>query len=351
MKHDSRFDDESLAILTRFRQKNFQARGIGRRYNQNTEQGHTQNENKRKVQRYDCFGVGHLGRDCINRTRNSTTDYQENRLLNANQNFSRENSFRGNSNPSRGNFNPSCGNFNSFRGNSTRFNNSNNNSNSSRGSSRNSRGSGYRFQFNNRSDSEFNRRGSYREGDSEVDQNNETMKNRDTPFLFMARTTEQEYSYGKRILPINSEKIAKTQTFITGTNLIHKEHPTHPRSIRVLFNQSSIEDSIEKSFLLDSGATDHIVGDLFGLRNIRKLPHETSIRGAKDSFMMAPTHISDMHILARNRCDELNKIELKDVLYVPGLDTNLMLEDKLTQNGVHIRFTLKSADIYIPDEI
>lgn len=78
------------------------------------------------------------------------------------------------------------------------------------------------------------------------------------------------------------------------------------------------------SFLFDIGATDNLVGDLKGLKNIRKLNSDVEVIGVSDEFVLNATHRAEMTVVVRNLHDEVCEFDIDEVYYVPNLGINLI---------------------------
>lgn len=91
------------------------------------------------------------------------------------------------------------------------------------------------------------------------------------------------------------------------------------------------------TWYLDSGASEHLVNSDEYLINVKVLDKPTQIKSAKSGALLSATKIGDMNMEAplNNRT---NKIVLKNVLLVPGLEFNLLSVPVLEKRGFTIIF-------------
>lgn len=94
------------------------------------------------------------------------------------------------------------------------------------------------------------------------------------------------------------------------------------------------EDSV---WCLDSGASEHLVSNDKFLKNVKNLKSPVKIKSAKSGAMLISSKVGEIHVksLVEN---ELIDIVITDVLYVPGLETNLLSVRKLEINGFTVIF-------------
>lgn len=99
-------------------------------------------------------------------------------------------------------------------------------------------------------------------------------------------------------------------------------------------------------FLLDSGAYKHMTRTWEYLTEVKKLAKPEKLSCASRSAPLEATHTGEMLIRVKNRFGEENTLLLKEVLYVPQLDVDLLSENIITHNGQFlITFTRDYADI------
>ena len=106
------------------------------------------------------------------------------------------------------------------------------------------------------------------------------------------------------------------------------------------------EQIVAQQFLFDSGATDHLIGDQSLFDVMEELPPNVQVKAFIDEFTATPTHKGTVDIVVVNLNGEIVLIRLNNVLYVPGLNTNLMSEDRLTLNGAGVEIVSEYAHIY-----
>jgi hypothetical protein len=93
------------------------------------------------------------------------------------------------------------------------------------------------------------------------------------------------------------------------------------------------ENSFQKAWHLDSGATDHICNDKGHLLDIRRLPKPIQVR-IGDNSIVPVAGIGTVLAASKNR-----RIQLTDILYVPAIGTNLLSVSKLTDKGCEVQFS------------
>lgn len=170
------------------------------------------------------------------------------------------------------------------------------------------------------------------------------------PFTYFSEFQNAEYLFGRVIEPISPditpELIDSQFSLISRTILDNSSEEKIDSSTMVA---KSDDNFMYLSFVLYSGATDHLVNSTFGLHNIRELTNNSNVQGAEKSSIMKPKLVGDLHIVARNRENVFNEIKLRNVMYVPTLSCNLLSEDCITKSGAEIRFTSNFAEVYEPD--
>jgi hypothetical protein len=93
------------------------------------------------------------------------------------------------------------------------------------------------------------------------------------------------------------------------------------------------DESFQKAWHLDSGATDHICNDKGAFLDIRRLPKPIQVRIGDNSIVPA-VGIGTVLLASKNR-----RIQVTDVLYVPAIGTNLLSVSKLTDKGCEVQFS------------
>lgn len=79
---------------------------------------------------------------------------------------------------------------------------------------------------------------------------------------------------------------------------------------------------------LDSDATDHMVNDPFGLVNVK---YDKSGIKCADNNALKVEYCGDLNILVKNMENYVNRVVLKNVLYVPNLCCGLIWGNRITE--------------------
>lgn len=97
-----------------------------------------------------------------------------------------------------------------------------------------------------------------------------------------------------------------------------------------------VVSTLVSGWILDSGATCHISGqrNAFSPFNAN---HREIVTMANGSHVTAMGK-GDIRIQLLNESNETTLVTMKDVLYIPGVNTNLVSVKKLTENGLSINF-------------
>lgn len=103
------------------------------------------------------------------------------------------------------------------------------------------------------------------------------------------------------------------------------------------------------SWILDSGASDHMVGTIDWLRDVKKLDKPVLIKVASGQTLES-NHSGSIDIIAKIGRKRLNCV-VSDVLYVPGLRYNLFSIQRVGQLGMEVFFKKNSAEILRNGEI
>lgn len=94
-------------------------------------------------------------------------------------------------------------------------------------------------------------------------------------------------------------------------------------------------------FILDSGASDHLVKDKWCFANTEKLENPILIDVAKDDQTLQTTIKGEIH----GTSNEGIYLHIQDILYVPRLRDNLLSVKKLVQKGMEVKFKKEGAII------
>ena len=98
-------------------------------------------------------------------------------------------------------------------------------------------------------------------------------------------------------------------------------------------NTKDQDDSFQKAWHLDSGATDHICNNKGAFLNIQQLPKPIQVQIGDNSIVPA-VGIGAVLLASKNR-----RIQITDVLFVPAIGTNLLSISKLTDKGCDVQFS------------
>ena len=89
------------------------------------------------------------------------------------------------------------------------------------------------------------------------------------------------------------------------------------------------------SFVIDSGCSDHFINNIKYLQNIRKLKEPFIVDVAKDGV----TLVGEYEGTVRGKTKEGVILEMKNVIYLPELRSNLVSVKKMTHAGIDVLFT------------
>lgn len=117
----------------------------------------------------------------------------------------------------------------------------------------------------------------------------------------------------------------------------------------------SVEDAMQSSgsefrWVLDSGASEHMVNDRSCLINVRTLEVPTVINVAKSGVSLVCRMISDVKMSATVNGKQLS-CTVYGVLFVPGLYTNLFSVKRVTERGMEVVFGKDCARIVRNGEV
>lgn len=115
------------------------------------------------------------------------------------------------------------------------------------------------------------------------------------------------------------------------------------RSENTLPNRPATLDDV---FMLDTGAFGHLSADLDSLNRVVRLPEPIEIITAAQDAPLKATHRGEMLIEVLGRDGVVETLLLSEVFHVPGLQMNLLSENKITESGVNvIQFSKEHADV------
>lgn len=100
-------------------------------------------------------------------------------------------------------------------------------------------------------------------------------------------------------------------------------------------------------FLLDTGAFQHMTSNLTYLTAVHEFESPKKLHSASRGAILEATHAGEMLIEVSNKHGEKREILLRDVLFVPNLDEDLLSENAITRSGrFQITSTKDHADIF-----
>lgn len=94
------------------------------------------------------------------------------------------------------------------------------------------------------------------------------------------------------------------------------------------------EKGVSMTWIIDSGATEHLCNDKKWFNRVEKLETPISIAIAKDDQALSASHIGDISV----QIDTGKVICVKNVLYVPNLRANLLSVPRITKAGMDVVF-------------
>lgn len=104
----------------------------------------------------------------------------------------------------------------------------------------------------------------------------------------------------------------------------------------------AIQGAETSSWVLDSGASQHMTRDLSQLQNVRTVdPIKITMANGQQ---VEATQIGDVLFTTKLR-DSVQQVLLKDVLHVPGALANLLSVSKAVQNGARVQFNKDSCTV------
>lgn len=98
-------------------------------------------------------------------------------------------------------------------------------------------------------------------------------------------------------------------------------------------------------FVVDSGASDHMVNNVDLLEDIRELERPVVISIAKSGEKLRATKVGRMKLKSVVGMNSIKNLELYNVLFTPGLEENLLSVRWASKSGKRVTFT-KEEDIF-----
>lgn len=96
-------------------------------------------------------------------------------------------------------------------------------------------------------------------------------------------------------------------------------------------------------FVVDSGATEHMVNDERLLENVKELDKPAAISTAKSGQVLWATKSGKMRLTSVIGVNKMKPITLYNVLFIPGLDSNLLSVRKANEMGKKVVFVNDSV--------
>ncbi|CAH9133317.1 unnamed protein product, partial [Cuscuta epithymum] len=98
----------------------------------------------------------------------------------------------------------------------------------------------------------------------------------------------------------------------------------------------------ENDWIVDSGCSNHMTGDMTKLENINKYEGRRVVVTANNSKLPI-THVGQTKITPRFNAEQ---VELQDVMHVPGMKKNLLSVSQLTRSGKYVVFGPDYVKVY-----
>lgn len=117
----------------------------------------------------------------------------------------------------------------------------------------------------------------------------------------------------------------------------------------IVFVATKEEHTVKTDWLLDSGATEHMVKDASYLSEIRRLKRPVEVVIANGEKLLAD-YCGDM-VMYTDVAGKKKKCEAKNVLYVPGLKSNLFSVNRIARSGLQVKFFDNRAELIKNDEV
>uniref|UniRef100_A0AAG5DMY5 Endonuclease n=1 Tax=Anopheles atroparvus TaxID=41427 RepID=A0AAG5DMY5_ANOAO len=108
-------------------------------------------------------------------------------------------------------------------------------------------------------------------------------------------------------------------------------------------------DSQNNSWFLDSGASDHMIGTVDWLRDVKRLVNPVLIRVASGQILESH-FFGNVRVVSKVGDEKINCV-IQKVLYVPGLQFNLFSIQRIGQLGMKVIFGKNSAKVLRNGEV
>lgn len=107
-----------------------------------------------------------------------------------------------------------------------------------------------------------------------------------------------------------------------------------------------VDESRLITFIVDSGATEHMICEERYAVNIKYLEKEVIVAGGKS---LPSIGYGDVHVIVKNHLGREVPVVITDVLIVPALGVNLLSVAKLSERDIHVSFKLDNPYMSGPD--
>ena len=101
-----------------------------------------------------------------------------------------------------------------------------------------------------------------------------------------------------------------------------------------------------KQAMWDSGANQHLSGDLDSFENIREIKNPGIIRNFEDRYESVLTHIGDIKLVTLNQNNEPSLITLTEVRYNPKYRCTIISESKFTSKGCYFEGDDNTTNVF-----
>ena len=100
---------------------------------------------------------------------------------------------------------------------------------------------------------------------------------------------------------------------------------------------------IRTPFILDSGASDHMISDVNALFNVHDIPPREIYLG--NGSVVLSNSSGNLELLPTGKTETTGSVVLRDVLVVPSLKTNLISCSQLCRSGFKVQFDNETCQI------
>ena len=174
---------------------------------------------------------------------------------------------------------------------------------------------------------------SYNTSKSKKGQKKNSSSGGDSKFRFKCYSCNQ-VGHKKSECPLKKEGGQQSHQARTANTVVNCSRDSSPEA----FMFAAYTGHLETEFwLLDSGATEHLVTEKVRLENVKVLEKPIMIKAAKSDSIMCAKEVGELCV---NSCvnEKVIQIKISEVLSVPGLECNLLSVSKLEMKGFRIVF-------------